>query len=276
MVKVGNHLVVGWGEIYSVDINSRSSFSLGEATIFVPSASGDSVWLIDYPGGRIGNGPKTVWQVTTEGETVTEPTLLHSDLHPQYGVPGGLALQSDSGLDLWDASSGQLRHLDAHGPGFVEDVHGPNLLWSASTRQSLMLTDTTTLETTTFDMPESQTVDSAAFSDDGTLIAVALSTGTTTKGVLLVIDLQTGVQTLVGTTDPTVRPSYVAWAPDNDQIFVTGYSYGASFTRISRYQVSDGEFSTVVVPVGGGITPVVVDRSVIDRYFLPSSERTDF
>src|SRR5919106_3343148 len=62
MVKVGDRLVVGWGEPHSVDLTTREGISLGHATIFVPAAEPDRVWMIGYPGGRIGTGDPQVWQ----------------------------------------------------------------------------------------------------------------------------------------------------------------------------------------------------------------------
>ena len=61
--------------------------------------------------------------------------------------------------------------------------------------------------------------------------------------------------------------SFLTWAPDSSQVFATSYSYGTKRTAVWRYQVSEQEFEAVVLPFGGGITPVAVDRSVSGMYF---------
>jgi hypothetical protein len=60
---------------------------------------------------------------------------------------------------------------------------------------------------------------------------------------------------------------FVAWAPDDDQLFATGYSYGQGVTPVWRYEISSGQFSSVVLPNGGAITPVVIEETQSDAYF---------
>ncbi|HVR33273.1 MAG TPA: hypothetical protein VMS74_11270, partial [Acidimicrobiia bacterium] len=147
MVRVGDSLVVGWSEIFAVDIATREPTSLGLATIFVPAAEPDRVWLIDWPGGAIGAGTPEVWQVTVTGERITEPATLDVGGFPSFGIPGGLAIQHDEGLTLWNAENGETSVLEGAGYGSVVDVTANEILWCGGDCTELQLTNLATLET---------------------------------------------------------------------------------------------------------------------------------
>jgi hypothetical protein len=51
---VGEHLIVGWEQIYAVEVASADSMLLADSTIYVPAAEPGRVWMIDYSGGKIG------------------------------------------------------------------------------------------------------------------------------------------------------------------------------------------------------------------------------
>jgi hypothetical protein len=124
MIRVGDKLVVGWGEPYALDVATRQAISLGTATIFVPAAEPNQVWMVDY-GTRIGDREPQVWRVYVDSaEPLQDPIPLVIDGYPQIGIPGGLALQTETGLELWDIETGQATTLEADGPGFVHDVNG--------------------------------------------------------------------------------------------------------------------------------------------------------
>ncbi len=265
MVRVGDKLVVGWSSIYAVDIETRQGNKIGDATIFVPAADPGRVWMIDYPGGRIGSGPKTVWQVTAEGETVVDPTVLDSNLHPLVGVPGGLALQSGNGLRLWDLATNEMVSLGADGAGFAKDVDGTNLAWCSGQCDTLFLTDTSQLATIEYDAPVGTVFLDAKFSDDGRYLAAVLGNEDTyLGGSLYLLNLESGEIKTFAETGPV---SHIAWAPDNDQVFATGRSYGEATTAVWRIQISTEQISTTVLPVGGGISPVVIDSTDANAYF---------
>ncbi len=268
MVRIGDKLVVGWENIYAVDIATRQSLSLGSATAFVPSATETNVWLVDYPGGRVGLGRPTVWQVNSAGETTSEPRELNSDSLPVFGIDGGLALSSDEGIELWDGTTGEVRTLLGGGPGFAHDVSGDTLAWCSEPCDILNLTNTSDLTSQRYDAPEGMRFGENAFSDDGRyLAAIVAPLGDAFNGAsVLLLDRESGVTTTFA--DPGSGPiHFVTWAPDNDQLFATGYSYGEGTTPIWHYRLSTGELTTAVIPVGGAITPVVIDRSVADEYF---------
>lgn len=272
MAKVGDKLVVGWATIHVVDIATRQSLSLGSATVFVPSATEDNVWMIDYPGGSIGSGRPTVWQVNTSGETTIEPRELNSNLIPLLGIEGGLALQTNQGIELWDVATGEIHRLAGDGGGFARDVSGDTLAWCSGDCPTLNLTNTSDLTTEELPAPAGMVYLDAGFSDDGRYLAAILADESSFQGeAVLLLDRNTGdIQTISSPGAPAVR--YVAWAPDNDQLFATEHTYGEGTTPIWNYRISTGELETAVIPVGGAITPVVIDRSVANEYFTADVE----
>ena len=272
MIRVGDKLVVGWADIYAVDIATREATSLGQATIFVPAAEPNRVWMIRYPGGRIGLGQPRVWQVdVVSGEPLTEPRTLPTDGLPQTGIQGGLALATDTGLNLWDMESGQITSLEGDGPGFVSDVDGEELAWCSGECSRLVVTNTTTFESNEFEPLRYKAFlhRSGAFSDPNQVspssrylaALVGLVDG---DNAIWILDRETGNTTLV--SHPGTYVGYLAWAPDGDQLFATSWSSRQPVTVIWRYQIADQEFTAVVLPFGGTLSPVVVDRSVIDAY----------
>lgn len=270
MIEVGHRLVVGWAEPYSVDLATRQGLSLGAATIFVPAAEPDRVWMIDYPGGRIGQGDPLVWQVdVVSGEPVSEPTSLPRELYPDIGIPGGLALQTEGGLSLWGGETGRFTHLASNGPGFTHDVHGDDLVWCRDRCTELVVTDTATLEEETFDPPTGYDMFlTSRVSPGGRMLAALVGR----QGrdfhegeAIWLLDRDNREAFVV--TDPASHADHLAWAPDGDQVFATSNSYLQTHTAVWRYQVSDQRFSAVVLPFGGALSLVVVESSLADAYF---------
>lgn len=276
MIRVGDKLVVGWGEPHAVDIASRQAISLGKATIFVPAAEPNRVWMIDYPGGRIGSGTPQVWQVdVASGEAFQDPVPKPPEGYPNIGIEGGLALQTDTGLNLWNVGTGEITPLESDGAGFAHDVFGDDLIWCGGGCARLAVTNTSTLATQTYDLPTgyARFLVSSRMSPDGRYLAALLSVAGTYGGhAIWILDRDTGDSTLV--SDPETQVDFLAWAPDGEQLFATSYSYGSSQTAVWRYHVADGTLTAVVLPVGGAISPVVIDASIADAYF--ADEIMDF
>jgi hypothetical protein len=265
MIRVGDKLVVGWGEPHVVDLSSREARSLGVATIFVPAAEPNRVWLIDY-GDRIGDQTPRVWQVdVTSGEALGDPVQL-SGGHPVIGIAGGLALQTEEGLSLWMLDTGQMRTLDADGSGWVHDVSGTQLVWCGSECTELRVTDTTTLATRRYEVPAGydKFLGSARYSQR--YLAALVGRQDAHDGeAIWILDTVTGDVTLVG--DPETRVSFVAWAPAGDQLFASSASRFGGPTVIWRYDLTDGEFDAVVLPFGRAFWPVIVDAPQAIAYF---------
>ena len=276
MVRVGDSLVVGWSEIFALDIATREPTSLGLATIFVPAAEPDRVWMIDWSGGRIGTGTLQVWQVTATGERVTEPASLDVDGSPAFGIPGGLAIGHDQGLILWNAESGETSVLEGAGHGRVVDVAANEILWCTGDCTELHLTTLATLETQTYPVPrgfETFRVGFGApdaFSPDGLTLAVIVQSRVQPERAIWILDRRTGEARVVSGVGGVV--DYLAWAPDGRQLFATSWPHGFR-TIVWRYDLVLGQLQGAVLPFGGGLAAVVIDTANAGAYF--GDELTD-
>jgi hypothetical protein len=269
LLRVGNKLVAGWGEPHAVDVITRQGVSLGIATIFLPAAEPGRVWMIDS-GSRIGARAPVVWQVEVEsGTPMHDPIPLNVEGgFPLIGIPGGLALQTMSGLALWLMETGEKLPLEADSPGFTVDVHGELLVWCDDPCSRLAITSTSSLATTWFDPPEGYDTFLLVgqFSPNGRYLAVLVGANGVYEGRgLWILDLETGEINVV--SNPETPVSDVGWAPDGDQLFATSFSYGGNQTAVWRYQVSEQSFQAVVLPLSGAVRLVVIDSSEADAYF---------
>jgi len=264
MIRVGDSLVVGWGPPHAVSIATRDATSLGEATMFLPAAEPGRVWLIDY-GNRIGDHTPRVWQVDiASGETVSDPVEMAGG-YPLIGIPGGLALQTDTGLDLWYADTGQTVTLVADGPGFALDGFGDHLVWCSGYCTELRVADTSTLATEFFAAPSGHDrFLSGRFSPSGRHLAVLVGGLDDYEGeALWLLDRETGDITVIG--DPDSHVEFVAWSPDGGQVFAT--SHGSRTTVVWQYHLANQVLTAVVLPFWGAYRPIIVDASVAGAYF---------
>ena len=199
------------------------------------------------------------------GIPLNDPLALGTGGNPLIGIPGGLALQTESGLDLWDMETGQTTPLESQGPGFVHDIHDQELVWCSGDCSKLAITNTSTLETQELDPPEGYDgfAHASRLSPSGRYVAalVGLEGAHQGRGIWI-LDRETGTTSIV--FDRETHVEYLAWAPDGDQLFATSYS--RAFTVIWRYQISDQQFTAVVLPFGGALSLVVVENSVVDAY----------
>jgi hypothetical protein len=266
MIQAGDHLVVGWHEPHAVDIRTRQARSLGEATIFLPAAEPNRVWMLDY-GDRIGPVPPNVWQVDVgTGEAVTETVELTVEGDPQIGIPGGLALQSERGMALWDLAGG-FKVLESDGPGWAHHVRGDQLVWCSDHCLVLQSTSTSAVETSGVEVPDTYDsfVGQARISPDGRFLSALLGRDDPTVGeALLIKDRHTGDEIIV--SDPETEVAELAWSSGSDQLFATSRSYGESETVVWRYDVIDDTFEAVVLPFGEGLGVVVIDAGASDAY----------
>jgi hypothetical protein len=266
-IRVGNKLVVGWAEPHAVDILTRQAVSLGHATVFVPAAETNRVWMVDS-GSSIGQRQTEVWQVdVATGQALQEPIPLEAEGGPEIGILNGLALQTEEGMSLWHMQSNEVTALEADGPGFAHDSHGDQLVWCSSDCTELSLTNTSLQDNEHLDLPApyETVVGRSQISPNGRYLAALL--GDAGEGVgraIWILDRESGASYLVYDNETAV--DFLTWSPDGDQLFATSYSYGGSSTVVWRYQVSDQQFDSVVLPFGGAMTPVAVDDSVAGAY----------
>lgn len=212
--------------------------------------------MIDYPSGRIGPGPPEVWQVHVAGGQTTERRILDVDGHPAHGIPGGLALESDSGVVLWDAETEDVVGVLGTGTGFVSDVTvDGKLAWCENTCDEMRITDINDGTEIPVSHPTGGSFDAraATFSDDGRYLAAPSGTG------VVLVDTATGDSQLVITFPAEVEPpSFVAWAPDSHVVFATSYSYGESETTVGYYSAVSDTTEVSTLPHGGTLSFVVL------------------
>lgn len=259
MVRVGDHLVVGWAEPHSVNIRTRESISLGEATVFVPAAEPNRVWMVD-PEISMSSQPSWVWQVdVTTGEALGDPGVISG--RPQLGVPGGLVVPTDFGLRLESPTTGDMASLGRDSAGFAHDVHGAELVWCVDDCALLIVTDTSDLRVQEYSPPEGYAyfVD-ADVSPDGRWLAALLQNRAGQTGAVWLLDRHTDDLRLLA--DSNGHVDYLAWSPHSAQLFATSYGYGQRETQVWRYDIADDDFRTVVLPFGGTLTPVAVENSL--------------
>lgn len=267
----GDSLVAGWGSISVAPLPSLEPQPLDEATIFVPSPDDGHVWLIDYPGGRIGAGQPTYTLVSVHGEEVlSEPGLDPADGFPAIGYADGLVLETDDGILLWRGE--RLRPVSVPsggaGAGFISDASDRRIAWCGGRCTELRLTDPLDTETLTVDPPAntgSFEARSARFSPDGTfLAAIALDAESSQPNSVVLIDAESGsIVQEMSVESLGAGFLYLTWRSDGSEVFFSAYSWSESSTTIGRLNV-DGAFEVGELPFGSALASIVVDRDDID------------
>jgi hypothetical protein len=256
----GGRLVVGWGEIYAVDLDSGGSNLLGEATFFVPAAEPDRVWLIDYSGGRIGQGALKAWQVSVFGEVLTPQFEIETAGVPGIGVAAGLAIESDTGIQIWDIGAGDIVGSLGLGASFVSDStfgHGSALAWCSDRCDELHITDIPSMDDLVFANPMLSTrfsARAARFSGDGRYLAAP-----TEAGDIVVFDRETGRSDFAFRL-PAWNPLSVEWSPSSYEIFATTLLTNGLTTRIAYQLLGSARLETFDVSLSLGSAFVVVNE----------------
>jgi len=99
LTLTGDHLVVGWGEIYAAPLAGGASRKIADATIYIPASEPGEVWTVTWEGGRIGAGAATLRRVSVAGTvTFTSTEFDPSVMQPVMGVPGGIVVDTPNGV----------------------------------------------------------------------------------------------------------------------------------------------------------------------------------
>lgn len=274
LVRVGDSLVVGWGSIHALLIDTLEAQPLGEATVFIPAEEPQSVWLVDYPGGRIGQGTPTYQQVGLDGtESTSAPGLDPSEALASHGISGGIVHEADRGIVLWEAESQEVVRVPGTGPGFVADVYGRLVAWCDG-ECVLHLTDVDGADTVVQSPDESRPFEprSARFSPDGRLLAAIVGDSgpidPDSRAAIAMVEVDSGDAALI--TEPLLpRPSYLAWSDDGQNLLFSSWSYQQPETLLGWYRPADGHLEVAILPFGGALSFVVLEQDDAGA-FLPA------
>lgn len=253
LTRVEDSLVVGWSSIHASDVHTGKSTQLGDATIYVPAAETDRIWLIRWAGDRIGAGLANAWQVDTSGQQLTEPAELDVEGFPAIGIPGGLAMQTDDGIWMWypDGAADGAAFGDASAT--ILDVSGNQLAFcedGSCVEAQIIDQQTGRLQTIYRDEGFGH---AARFSPDGTHLALV-----TRDGTVVLASTQTGAAVDIIDDLTTDVPLHVDWSPDGTQLFAATYSHGQPQMMLARYDIETGDLDTARVPFGGAFSFVVL------------------
>lgn len=278
MLLVGGSIVAGFGDVYATDLTTREETHLGQATIFLPAAENDRVWMIDYPGGSVGSGDPTVWQVGLDGEQLTEPVELSGPGSPVAGTPGGLALQIDTGLVLWDAGSGEwvMRLEEGSSTAWVLDTGPEQLVWCADPCVEIVVTSLPDLESTRYLTPDGYTVHVGDFghvSPDGSYFAAVMSHSERPRETSLwALDLRSGLGQHMRHQQSL---DSFSWSPSGTHLFAITSSYGSFRTSLSWWDLASGSQTSAGWQLGGLLDMIAVYVTDIDMdlFFTPENSR---
>ena len=267
---VERRLIVGWEEIFAVDIDSRESTLLGEATIFVPAAEPGRVWLIDYSGGRIGQGALEAWQVSSTGEVLTPPAEIETNGIPAIGTPAGLAMESDAGLLIWDVRELEVVGTLGSGASFVSDStfgHGGALAWCSDPCDQLHITELPSMADQLVSHPGQGTgfiARAGRFSGDGRYLAAP-----TESGDVVITDRDTG-RTHLAFSLLISESIDLEWAPSGYELFARSVLDDGLTSQIAYHRLGTGRAEIINVSVSMGPSFVVVNEDDA-RSFLAAS-----
>ena len=264
IIRSGNALVVGWGDVWANAIAGGPPRLLGPVVTYVPAAEPGAVWLVDYPGGRIGQGTPTLREETVTGSVLrTEIGPPPSSGVPIVGIAGGLAFQTSTGIALWDADRHTFtRHLGTR-PGFIGNAANGRLAWCEGICTSLHVTDVAGADHT-FASPQLGRViepETVRLSPDGryvALITTRMGLGTANqRGTMDVVDTRTGQVDLVRRGVSVW--STMTWTSDSSRLFYA--SDTSSDMTVGEFQVRSQRAESSRVPTQNAEPFVVVDRS---------------
>ena len=222
---------------------------LGPVVTFVPAAEEGAVWLVNYPGGRIGQGTPTLSEVTTTGR------VIQSELGPPplsgvpiVGIPGGLAFETSTGIAFWNAKRRAFIRQIGSRAGFIGNAARlgawPGAKACARPCTSLRWSDLTN-RSHPHNLGQVFEPDSIRLSPDGRYVA-AITTreglGTAKQlGSLNVIDTRTGHVDVV--RDRVSVWSTMTWTADSSTVFFA--SDNSAGMTVGRFRVGTRNAGTV-------------------------------
>ena len=274
IVRAGNDVLVGWGDVSAAPLTGGASRLLPPATVFVPAVEPDRVWLVDYPN-EAGTPPHAKFVEVSTGTMladVTSPFVGGASFGT--GILGGFAMATDHGIDLWHLDS---RKVYAHlggtngGMGRTLDAVGSRLAWcearagdTSGSCDTVHLTDLAArggpkdVLTPTY---PGQEITSAVISPDGTRIAVATASGAVTiEG--------DGVHRSVA----TVQYPSMAWSSDGGRLYVSSNAFEQRLGTLDRWSAATDTVEHADLPFGGLLQFVTATEAEVGP--LPDHTKT--
>lgn len=271
LTLTGDHLVVGWGEIYAAPLDGGPSHRIADATIYLPASEEGTVWTLTWEGGRIGAGSSTLRRVQIDGTTVVESDSFDpATLEPVQAVPGGLLVNSPDGVAVWNADTESTGPVLGHGRAVAAATDGQVVAWCASSCAEVHTAPLTVTgaPTARHVAPGAQQI---ALSRDGAHLAVLRPNGDSAE--LVVTTPPGSEETVVG--QGLDASGALAWSPDGRQLFYTESSYGAASMRVGRYHLDDQRWEIETLPVGGGFTAIAVTPDEARSFFVDDRQSRD-
>ena len=264
LTLTGDHLVVGWGEIFAAPIDGAQSRKIADATIFVPASEEGEVWTLTWEGGRIGSGAATLRRVGINGSVVFEAEGFDpATYEPVVGVPGGLLVNTRQGVTVWDGETGDAGPVLGPGRAVAATTDGQRVAWCANSCADL---HTAALLRT--GPPTARHVAAGAqqlaLSPDGTTLAVVRPVDDAAQ-LVLTDPADPGNERVVAAGLP--GPGAVMWSPSGGQLFFTEGSYGASSMLIGLYDMTSQRWESQTIPVGDGLAPIAVTHAEARSFF---------
>ncbi|MBA2280891.1 MAG: hypothetical protein H0W25_06595 [Acidimicrobiia bacterium] len=243
--RSGDALVVGYGPPHLAPFDGGPSIPLRDAWVFVPGPDTGDVWAVmgePEPGGTA--AAYTVGRFSAAGELLGQWQTPGG--FPMAAVPGGLALERTTAVDLWEAETGSVVATLEDGRALT--ASSSQLAWCERDCTRLLLRSHATGETVTTDELGGAPY-SAVFSPDGSRLAVRFSGGGDVEQLALV-DTSDGTVTPVATS-PLEPYGPIAWSPDGAQLFFAGRSQGGESLALGRYDVAGDTVEERVLPLTG-------------------------
>lgn len=270
LTLTGDHLVVGWGEIYAAPLAGGASRKMADAATYLPASEPGEVWTVTWEGGRIGAGAATLQRVGVDGRvTFRAPEFDPSAMQPVIGVPGGIVVDTPNGIAVWDSNTGSAGPVLGPGPAIGASSDGRSLAWCESTCANMHVVSLarTGPPTAQHVAPGGQQL---ALSDDGAHVAFLRPAGGHAD---LVIRDANGQERVVA---PSLDPrGALQWSADGRQLFYSESSYRESTTSIGRYAPAVDRWELRDIPVGDGLAPLALTRAEARTFFSDRLSRAD-
>lgn len=252
LLLVGDHVVVGRGEIFVSSLAGGPSRKLGDATIAIPAEQPNRVWLVDYPDGRIGSGTPTLRLADLEGRVEMEIEGLAPGVGlPVAGAIGGVVHETANGLAVWNPQTRTITRSLGSSSAHVLSSGGGAIAWCETTCETLRLSREGRADTVFTGF--GHYFSAAQFSPDGRRLATVRQLGgaccpsrTPALADIAIIDAIGGVS--IGGFQASSAVDALAWTPDGDAVIATGDGPNATTVQHFSLKGSGPIQSTIPFP----------------------------